>query len=450
MNEKTLILIAVITSALSLILIVLLFFRRQGSGSSGVDTAEILRLSDDIYAFLRDFRTGTEKLYDRNAALEERHSSALRQDMSDAMSRFYELIRTIDRDNSEGRVKMLKDVNEALSEIRRSNAEQNERQSRILADSIGKLQQSNEDKLEQMRKTVDEKLDETLTTRLDSTFKAVSEQLQNVYKSLGEMKELSSGVTTNITSLNRILTNVKARGTWAEIQLEGILDQTIPGMYDKNVATDKFSSARVEFAVRIPSGNDKESFTYLPIDSKFPIEDYIRLCEAADSADADGVAEARKALEKRVISSARDITKYIHEPDTTPFAIMYLATEGLYSEIISSPSGIAERLHNEFNIMVAGPSTITALLNSLSMGFRAIEINEKAKEIRELLSAVKAQYEKFGEVLGKAKKKITEAGDTLDLASDRNRIIQNKLKKIGEIDSASAQHILGIEDGDDE
>ena len=201
----------------------------------------------------------------------------------------------------------------------------------------------------------------------------------------------------------------------------------------------------VEFAVKIPSGDDKSSFTYLPIDSKFPVEDYIRLCSAADSGDEQGVEAARKALEMRVIAQARDVKKYINEPATTPFAIMYLATEGLYSEIISSKNGIAERCQNEFRVMIAGPSTITALLNSLSVGFRAMAINEKAKEIRTLLAATKMQYEKFGVVLEKARKKIDEAGKTLDDAQTRNDLIQKKLRSVEEIEQSDADKLLDID-----
>ena len=271
---------------------------------------------------------------------------------------------------------------------------------------------------------------------------AISEQLEKLYKSLGEMKELSTGVTTNVTNLNRVLTNVKARGTWAEVQLEGILDQTIPNMYEKNFATRPGSSERVEFAIRIPAG-DGGADAYLPVDSKFPMEDYVRLC-SADSADAEEVAKARKALEDRVLSEAKLVTKYINVPATTPFAIMYLATEGLYAEIASSRTGIAERIQREYNIMIAGPTTITALLNSLSMGFRAVAINEKANEVRRLLSVAKAQYEKFGDVLDKAKKKIDEAGRTLVAAQDRNRIMAGKLKEIESMDAAEADAYLGI------
>lgn len=335
-----------------------------------------------------------------------------------------------------------------LSQLTKDNYEFNIKMSELISGKLLDMQKNNEQKLEQIRLTVDEKLNETLTKRLDSSFKAVSEQLENVYKSLGEMKVLSSGVTENVTSLNRILTNVKARGTWAEVQLEGLLNETIPGMFDKNVMTNPASRNIVEFAVRIPSGEDKGEITYLPIDSKFPVEAYIRLCSAADSGDTAMVEYERKSLERTILDQAKEIRKYINEPNTTPFAIMYLATEGLYSEIISSKNGIAEKCQNDYSVMVAGPSTITALLNSLSIGFRAMAINEKAKEVRQLLAAAKVQYDKFGIVLDKAKKKIDEAGRSLEEAQSRNTIIQKKLKGVEAIEQDAASQILGLE-GDD-
>lgn len=343
---------------------------------------------------------------------------------------------------------------EMLINIRDKNSENADRQNKILENSIAKMQDSNEKKLEEMRATVDEKLTSTLTTRLDSSFKTVSEQLEKLYKSLGEMQTLSSGVTENVSALNRVLTNVKARGTWAEVQLQGILDQTIPGMYETNVATVPNSAERVEFAIKIPSSEKGESDILLPLDSKFPMEDYIRLNTAADSADAEAVKEARKALEARVLKEAKDVSKYIHIPNTTPFAIMYLATEGLYAEIASSRTGLPEKIQRDYSVMIAGPSTITALLNSLSMGFKTVAINEKANEVRELLSAIKTQYDKFDGLLVKARKKIDEAGKTIDDAQSRNNIIQKKLRTVEALDSVSAEKVLsdglGISAADDE
>lgn len=338
------------------------------------------------------------------------------------------------------------DMNMKLNKMVHDSYEYNSKMSEMISSKLLEMRKGNEEKLEQMRITVDEKLNETLTKRLDSSFKTVSEQLENVYKSLGEMKILSTGMTENVTSLNRILTNVKARGTWAEVQLEGILNETIPGMFERNVQTNSASRNIVEFAVRIPSSDDKNQITYLPIDSKFSVESYIRLCTAADCGDTAGVEIERKALETTILNQAKEIRKYINEPYTTPFAIMYLATEGLYSEIISSKNAIAERCQNEFSVMVAGPSTITALLNSLSIGFRAMAINEKAKEVRTVLAAAKVQYEKFGTVLEKARKKIDEAGRSLDDAQSRNNLIQKKLRTVEEIDAGDASEILGLDE----
>lgn len=372
-----------------------------------------------------------------------------RMETAKSLSDMAQKIEAMTKSNYENREKLNDSINHSLNLIRDKTIEQNERQTKIVELSVRKMQESNEKKLDEMRATVDEKLTSTLTTRLDSSFKTVSEQLEKLYTSLGEMKELSTGVTDNVTNLNRVLTNVKARGTWAEIQLKGILDQTIPTMYEENIATGEKSTERVEFAIRIPASDNSGNVTYLPVDSKFPMEDYIRLCDAADRADAQAVALARKALEDRILAEAKEIRKYINIPKTTPYAILYLATEGLYAEIASSRTGLPERLQNEFNIMIAGPITITALLNSLSMGFKTVAINEKANEVRQLLGACKAQYETFGTVLEKAKKKIEDAGKSLDEAQHRNSIIRKRLRTVEDMEKTDADGVLGIADGNE-
>ncbi len=378
----------------------------------------------------------------RNREETSKANSQARVETNEALSKMEGKLTDMVRENYESRMKLTENISKSLAQIQEQNALTGERQAKQINEAIFKMQESNEKKLEEMRVTVDEKLTSTLTTRLDSSFKTVSEQLQNVYKSLGEMKELSQGVTTNVSSLNRILANVKTRGTWAEVQLESILDQTIPGLYEKNYSP-KNNGERVEFAIRFPSSDKDGEDVFLPIDSKFPMEDYVRVCEAADNADAEGLRIARKALEDRVLQEAKDVTKYIVVPKTTPFAVLYLATEGLYAEIISSKSGIAEKLQAQ-NVMIAGPSTITALLNSFAMGFKAMAINEKADEVRKILAAAKTQYETFGVVLEKAKKKIDEAGKTLDEASHRNEIIRKKLKGVEEIENTEANGILEL------
>lgn len=331
-----------------------------------------------------------------------------------------------------------------MLKIQTTLSENTDRQTKRIQDAIHTLQDGNEKKLDEMRQTVDEKLTETLNRRINSSFQTVSEQLSNVYKSLGEMKELSAGVTDNVKGLNRILTNVKVRGTWAELQLEKILDDIIPDMYERNVKTNPQYNGQVEFAIKIPNSENKD-IVYLPIDSKFPMEDYSRIAAASENGDLEELAKAKKALEARVREEAKAIRNYINAPHTTPFAILYLATEGLYAEITSSPSGITEKLQSE-GIMIAGPSTIIALLNSLSMGFRSIAINRKADEVWRVLGAAKTQYDKFGDLLEKAKKKIEDAGKALDSANDRNRIIQKRLKKVELLDSAEANDLLELDE----
>lgn len=383
--------------------------------------------------------------FSRNRTEQNNTALAQREEVSRKIGEVSKNLQTLTEKNQEQLMRIYREMSAGLNATREKNAEMSEKQNQKIEAALEKIQQSNEKKLEEMRATVDEKLTNTLTQRLDSSFKTVSDQLENLYKALGEMKEMSGGITEHVTSLNRVLTNVKARGTWAEVQLKNILDQTIPGMYIENYSPSKNSQERVEFAIKIPSGDNYSEITYLPLDSKFPMEDYVRLCEAADRADKEATLAAKKALEDAVIREARSIKKYISVPKTTPFAIMYLASEGLYAEIAQSANAIPEKLQAEFNVMVAGPSTITALLNSLSLGFKIAAINEKANEVRKILSAVKSQYDTFSTVLAKAKKKIDEAGKSLDDAQRRNDIIQKKLKSIEEISVDESEEILGID-----
>ena len=338
----------------------------------------------------------------------------------------------------------LEELSRQMNELVNKNYEQqvkimetlndnNTNQTKFIQQSIMSMQEGNEKKLEQMRETVDEKLTSTLNKRINASFEQVSTQLTNVYQSLGEMKELSSGVT----GLNKILTNVKTRGTWAELQLDNILEQIIPNMYERNVKTNPKYNGQVEFAVKIPNA-DNDEISWLPIDSKFPMEDYIRLTDAGEQGNIEAVERAQKALEQRVKEEARAIKNYINEPYTTPFAIMYLATEGLYAQIMNSPTGLPERLQ-EMGILVAGPSTITALLNSLQLGFSTIAINKRANEVWKILGNAKKQYDLFGELLLKAQTKIDEAGKIIGKANERNEIIKKNLKKVNELETNVSQ-----------
>ncbi len=422
MDEKmTILLLALSALALCGVIALIILSLRRGGG----EKEEIIRLRERTDAFERTVGASLARARE-DAARDENRT---RDEMNARFEFFAGKLAQMDRDNRAHELEMSK----LLADMRDKNALQNERQTRMLSESLDRIRESNEKKLEEMRVTVGEKLDQTLQKRLDASFVAVSKQLESLNKSLGEMKELSTGVTDNVTALNRVLTNVKARGTWAEVQLGGILDQIIPGRYVRNFSP-KGTSATVEFAVVIPAADG--SRTYMPIDSKFPMEDYARIQQAADAADPAALADARRALRRRILDEAKDVSsKYISVPETTPFAVMYLATEGLYAEVISADDALAERLHSEYNILLTGPSTITALLNSLAMGFRTLAVNEKAEEIRGMLAAVKAQYEKFGGLLEKAHKKVDEAGQALDDAQRRSDLIRKKLGRVDETDA---------------
>jgi len=311
------------------------------------------------------------------------------------------------------------------------------------------MQADNSKRLEQMRKVVDEKLQSTLGKRLSDSFKQVSERLEQVYKGLGEMRSLATGVG----DLKKVLTNVKTRGTWGEIQLSHILEQILtPDQYEVNVATKQTSSDRVEFAIKLPGqGSHKEKVVWLPIDSKFPQEDYQRLLDAQDAADKVLAEKSVKNLETRIKVEAKAIReKYIDPPNTTDFGIMFLPVEGLYAEVLRRP-GLCDSLQRDYRIVVTGPTTLAALLNSLQMGFRTLAVEKRSSEVWELLGAVKTQFGKFGEVLARTKKKLQEASNTIDQAEVRTRVIERKLNKVQELpqtDSAKLMDSATIEDED--
>ena len=288
------------------------------------------------------------------------------------------------------------------------------------------LQTDNNLKLEQMRATVDEKLHNTLEKRLGESFRQVSDRLEQVYKGLGEMRSLAAGVG----DLKKVLTNVKTRGTWGEIRLGAILEQILtPEQYDVNVVTRKGSSERVEYAVRLPGQNSSDT-VWLPIDAKFPQEDYQRLVDAQEAADPELAEKSVRSLEGRIKAEAKFIReKYIDPPHTTDFGIMFLPVEGLYAEVLRRP-GLSDFLQREYRVVVTGPTTLAALLNSLQMGFRTLAVEKRSSEVWQLLGTVKTEFGKFGDVLAKTKKKLQEASNTIDSAQVRTRVITRKLSKI--------------------
>jgi DNA recombination protein RmuC len=308
-----------------------------------------------------------------------------------------------------------------------------------LETKLSAIQQDNAAKLEQMRATVDEKLQSTLETRLGESFKLVSERLEAVQRGLGEMQSLASGVG----DLKRVLTNVKTRGILGEMQLGALLDQMLtPEQYAANVPTVPGSDERVEFAIRLPGG-ERDDHVWLPIDAKFPREDYERLLDAQQLADVEAMERAANALERRVRDEAKTIrAKYIAPPATTDFAILFLPTEGLYAEIIRRP-GLFDSLQREQRVIVAGPTTLAALLNSLQMGFRTLAIQQRSSEVWQLLGAVKNEFGKFGDVLKMVRKKLDEAGKHIDATAVRTRAIERKLRDVESLPGEQAQQLLG-------
>ena len=348
---------------------------------------------------------------------------------------------------NERRLQDLRDTVDAkLRETRedaRLGREENAATLRRFGDTLGErfeaIRKDNVEQLERMRATVDEKLHATLETRLGESFKQVADRLEQVHKGLGEMQALAAGVG----DLKRVLTNVKSRGTWGEVQLEALLEQTLTReQYEKNVATKPGSRDRVEFAIRLP-GREGQSQVWLPVDSKFPVEDYERLVQAADRADPQAVEEASKALETRLKNEARSIRdKYVDPPATTDFAILFLPTEGLYAEALRRP-GLADALQHDYRVSLAGPTTLSALLNSLQMGFRTLAIEKRSSEVWMVLGAVKTEFGKFGEVLAATKKQLQTVTNTIEQAETRTRQMERRLKGVEALPEPDAQHLLG-------
>lgn len=309
-------------------------------------------------------------------------------------------------------------------------------------EKLKSITEDNNKQLEQIRLTVDEKLQGTLEKRLGESFKQVSERLEAVHKGLGEMQVLAVGVG----DLKKVLSNVKTRGTWGEVQLGTMLEQVLhPDQYVENFAP-KGSGERVEFAIKLPGRNDdKEDVVWLPIDAKFPVEDYLRLTEAQENADLEAIDAAAKQLENRVKSCAQDISKkYLAPPKTTDFGILFLPTEGLFAEVVRR-NGLAESIQRDHRVVIAGPSTLWSILNSLQMGFRTLAIEKRSSEVWNLLGAVKTEWSKYGEVLDKVKKKLNEASNTIDAAATRTRAIGRKLKTVEVLSPDDSANVLMLE-----
>ena len=337
----------------------------------------------------------------------------------------------------------LESFGQHLAHLTNSNEQRFEQLRLAVEARLGVMQADNASKLEDIRRTVDEKLHATLEQRLGESFKLVSDRLEQVHRGLGEMQTLATGVG----DLKRVLSNVKIRGTWGEVQLAALLEQLLtPEQYVKNVVTRSAGSDRVEFAIRLPGrdlGDDDQRPVWLPIDAKFPLEDYQRLLDAQERGDPAALDAAVRGLELRLREEARKIhDKYVEPPYTTDFAILYLPTEGLYAEALRRP-GLVDVLQRDWRICIAGPTTLSALLNSLQMGFRTLAIERRSSEVWAVLGAIKTEFGKFGEILETTRRKLEQASRSIESAGVRTRQIERKLKSVEALPVAEAQRRLG-------
>ncbi len=372
----------------------------------------------------------------------EKAAKGIRDELSTGLKTSHEMLSTTLTNMGTLQQGQLGAMNTQLKELAESNSMALERVRTTFDSRVKELQEGNEKKLEEMRKTVDEKLHETLEKRLGESFKLVGDRLEAVQKGLGEMQSLATGVG----DLKRVLTNVKTRGTWAETQLGALLEQILPaGYYAKNVRIKEDSREVVEYAIRLPGPKGEPgSHVWLPIDSKFPQEDYIRIQDAAEKGDPELVAKATDALVRTIRLAAREIhEKYVSPPQTTDIAIMFLATEGLYAEVLRQ-AGLVEDLQRDHQIVIAGPTTLVAILNSLRMGFQTLAIEQSAAEVWKILGAVRTEFTKFGEVLSKVKRHLDNASSTIDQTGVRTRAMERKLRLVDQLSEDEASRILAL------
>ena len=399
--------ISIVISIVTLVLLLYVIFRKQ-NGANGFGQVEDNK--KQLQAMKDSLDREFDKLAEVNRIFNDNIIKSIRESNVDAQQRINEI---------EMRVNNVLTANETrLNNI-----------SQIISEGLSKMQVSNEQKLEQMRATVDEKLSTTLKDRFDESFKSIVETLASITERAGEMKS----VVDSVSDFKRMITNVKTRGVWGEVQLGNVLEQMLsPNQYESQVSIDG-SKERVDFVVKLPGKSDDE-IIYLPIDAKFPLEDYSRLCEASETGDIKIVEQQSKQLLKRIKEEAKAISeKYIKLPKTTEFAVMYLPVEGLYAEIVKDAT-LCETLQRDYRIIVCGPNTVTALLSSLQMGFKTLAIEKRSGEIWKLLGMFKQEFNKFVGLLDKTQKKLNEASDTIDDATKKTKTIQRKLKSVADID----------------
>lgn len=445
---------------LLIVLVLFLLWQKVSISTRGYDE-QVRGLSGQLLAALDNSLDQTHQLQnDQGVALRE-HASGLAHQQRDELSRSLFQVQTLLNDQlkevraaqaQEGqgaRDTLTQQLSVTTSQLMQQLQQLNDTTERRLNQMrenietrLTSIEQNNAQKLEQMRATVDEKLHATLEARLGESFKQVSERLEQVHKGLGEMQVLATGVG----DLKRVLTNVKTRGTWGEMQLANLLEQIFtPDQYEQNVATVPHSAARVEFAIKLP-GRSEGEVVWLPIDAKFPKEQYERMQEAQDVADGAGVDSARDELVRAIRHEAKTIAdKYVSPPHTTDFAILFLPTEGLYAEVVRH-AGLLDALQRDHRVVIAGPTTLMALLNSLHMGFRTLAMEKRASDVWQVLGAVKTEFGKFGDVLAKTRDKLESAAKQIDSAQVRTRAMGRALSGVEQLDNEQAKQLLGLED----
>ena len=428
--------IAIILSALCLILLIILLLKSdKNNATSIVDSVRGL-----LQRELKENRTELSSALKENREELSNNLYKLTQELENKLTLIREGLNKNAKDNREELTRSLKNFSEAFTQNVKEFSDLQRQKFDSMAIKQDELVKSTELKLEKMRETVDEKLHKTLEERLGKAFKSVSEHLESVQKGLGEMQNLASGVG----DLKKVLSNVKTRGVLGEIQLGNILEQIMaPEQYEENVKTKQGSNENVEFAIKLPGKEDIGKEVYLPIDAKFPQEDYVRLQTAYDEGDVAGIDAANKSLAQSIKKFAKSIRdKYIDPPHTTDFGIMFLPIEGLFAEVVRQPELVA-LLQREYKIIVTGPTNLAAMLNSLQMGFKTLAIQKRSSEVWQILSAVKTEFGKFGGVLEKAQKKLNEANTELDsLVGTRTRVMLSKLKKVEGLPTAESVQLL--------
>ena len=444
MDSQTLLVLLLILVAIAVVLLAVLVLRRpearigdlleralrdeqrEGRGElreqlEGLSRAQEVRI-DGFARSLADLSTRTDQRLDvlRDTLTEDARKGRL--DASESQQRFADTL------------------GQRLNELTQRNEQRIGEMRATLEDRLKELQADNAQKLEQMRATVDEKLQATLTQRLDASFSLVSERLEAVQRGLGEMQQLATGVG----DLKRVLSNVKDRGGWGEVQLENLLEQVLTAeQFARSVKVRPDSNEAVDFAIRLPGRQDGDVPVWLPIDAKFPREDYEKLIEAQERGDADAMRVAATQLERAIKVQAKSINeKYVVPPHTTDFAVLFLATEGLYAEAIRRP-GLVDALQRDYRIVIAGPTTLAALLNSLQMGFRTLAIEKRSSEVRVLLGAVKTEFGKFATVLEKANSQLDTVQNSIKQAGVRTRAIERQLRGVEALPGEEAQKLLG-------